>query len=209
MLRNNTTRLVTLVAMATLMSVLAPQLTCRHSSEMCARACVCLSGGQGVLMACAYNITWSPSSDAAADGSSSSSSKINGDININSNSSINSNSNSNSNSSSEQRLGRDGGGRRERTSKMQRRGRASTGHDLNDDGKSSKTPEVARACARVCGGGASCTAGSLAHSRPQRGAAVVEEGHAVTRHASLNGRGERACGQRSCTSAASVLLLAP
>ena len=44
---------------------------------------------------------------------------------------------------------------------------------------------------------------------PQRGAAVVEEGHAVTRHASLNGRGERACGQRSCTSAASVLLLAP
>ena len=44
---------------------------------------------------------------------------------------------------------------------------------------------------------------------PQRGAAVVEKGHAVTRHASLNGRGERACGQRSCTSAASVLLLAP
>ena len=60
--------------MATLMSVVAPQLTCRNSSEMCARACVCLSGGQGVLMACAYNITWSPSSDAAADGSSSSSS---------------------------------------------------------------------------------------------------------------------------------------
>ena len=44
---------------------------------------------------------------------------------------------------------------------------------------------------------------------PQRGAAVVEKGRAVARHASLNGRGERACGQRSCTSAASVLLLAP
>ena len=62
---------------------------------------------------------------------------------------------------------------------------------------------------RACLWGGSCTARSLAHSRPQRGAAVVEEGHAVTRHASLNGRGERACGQLSCTSAASVLLLAP
>ena len=84
------------VVMATLMSVVAPQLTCPNSSEMCARACVCLSGGQGVLMACAYNITWTPSSDAAADGSSSSSSKINGDSNINSKSNINSNSNSSS-----------------------------------------------------------------------------------------------------------------
>ena len=85
------------VVMATLMSVVAPQLTCPNSSEMCARACVCLSGGQGVLMVCAYNITWTPSSDAAADGSSSSSSsKINGDSNINSKSNINSNSNSNS-----------------------------------------------------------------------------------------------------------------
>ena len=37
---------------------------------------------------------------------------------------------------------------------------------------------------------------------------MVEVGHAVTWHASLNGRGERASGQNSCNSAASVLLLA-
>ena len=66
----------------------------------------------------------------------------------------------------------------------------------------SRAANCERAC--VCGGVVAQLDRLLiaAHS--------VEEGHAVTRHASLNDRGERACGQRSFyTSAASVLLLAP
>ena len=75
-----------------------------------------------------------------------------------------------------------------------------------------KTPQVARARVGLGGGwdgGVFAQLDRLRVAAPQRGAAVVEEGHADTCHASLKGRGERACCQHSCTSAASVLLLAP